>query len=461
MGTTVQLDLGGSTLNLNDGSNYALLAGQQPQTTVRRASRLGGGLPYVELQTTVPLRVFGSTPAAALAALADLQQIDQQVADWKDGEPEDPVIYIYAPDGSALAAPPRAVVLGPHRPGDPLVVLPRTFNKYIVGSEINPVYLQLRHGALLGAEESKSSSAVANPGVMSVATFTDHDGVASVYDLRLAGFTDSTVSGSIGAGLLMLANASNRLVVIEAEGGASGADAEWSSTGVTSASGGNVLRFTAADTDPSSTGFYNLSTAGFDTSLEHVAVAVRVMNNSASKTFFLRFRASTYSGDEIVSVTRKIDPDTYSLPRSLFLGYATVRDGVGYLRLEAWVDDAAGSPTMDIDVLAVMDGGRNGHVIKHNSIDLSSPFGPGVTPVNYDLLVEHRLLEERDSYVGVEEDVAFKQKAASYRGALPIVMTGNDASCLWLGGPSWRLGGSSPVSLTATLTRRAIYTVPQ
>lgn len=461
MSTTVQFDLGGSTLDLNDQSNYALLSGQEPQTGVRKTSRLGGGLPYVDLETVIPIRVFGTTPANALAALGALQDVEEQVSDWKDGEAVSPVIYKYQPHGSALGAALQAVVLGPHRPGQPLIVLPKSFNRYIKGSEINPVYLRFLQRAFLGASESKSSSGVTNPGVMSTASFTAHGGVAAVYDLALSGF-DNTTHSQINPGLILVANAANRLKLIQAE--SIGNSTGWTNQADTTnhASSGSVKRFTATSTTKRLTLAYDLSSAGFNTNLERVAVAVTVRNNSA-KTFFLRFYASTYGDDAVASVVRKIDPTAYSSPQALFLGYASVRNGVGFIWFEAWVDDATGSPTMDIDVVAVMDGGRNGHVLRHGTTLLSAPFVSATPGVNMELRAEHRLLSDRVGFVGMYEDGSDNEKALSYKGEQPIVMTGDDAAVLWLSpdGSSWVDGGASPTSVTATLTRRPIYTVPQ
>jgi len=165
--TTLTLSNGTITLDLNDGSNYALLRGYVPPVAQLRGAALGNRSLYADHNSVIPLRIMGSTAAACLANAQALARALNRINLWRRGDDIDPYIISYGVRGSSLDALQSLCMAA----GDAaqLVALAPTFNEHIRAYEINPATITIQHrGIWLGATQSGTATAADNPSVLTV-----------------------------------------------------------------------------------------------------------------------------------------------------------------------------------------------------------------------------------------------------------------------------------------------------
>lgn len=336
----------GVTIDLLDGVNYALTA-WAPAVSARERSLLGGYSPYLDVTERLSVNVFGTTAGTTLAALDDINVLLEQAEAWSMGDAVAPVIMKVQVEGSVLAEPLEAVVLG--RPGDgTAITLQPSFNHDLLLYEITNVEVELvRRGLWLGPETDRTmQGATVNPAVMTI----DMGG-----ELRRLSPTAVHVTGfganapMLGGGFLVVSGVAaasqhgrNIAVYGAADMTASGFASQ--SDAAHNAYGGDVMRIDAAVNASGS-----LLVGAVNTSVSRVSVFAAVRNNSMTTTWRARAVSTGY-------VTINDDwqiIDTNSLqPRLMYVGTLANQSGThSNLRLDFETNDATG--TLDVNYIAI------------------------------------------------------------------------------------------------------------
>lgn len=235
---------GGTDIDFR-GATYQALSDWQPKVAKRIRHKLGGVV-YQNAVETLPVRVKGTSVPTCLAALYYLSAVLDQAALWHESQGVDAesVLFQYQPDGSALASPQQAPVLGVPEGSPDLMSLRPRFDR-TVGAYAVLVDLQfVRHGRWLGPSEQESLTSQSVSGIKTV-TFTDDLAIASPLTFTYSGFT-ATVPMH---GYFLATNDAAKLAKIEAESGSGG-----SSSVNANASGGTVMRYSSSSGATTATG---------------------------------------------------------------------------------------------------------------------------------------------------------------------------------------------------------------
>lgn len=172
--TTLQLTDGTTTVDFVDNTNQALnVSGWAPNVTYLRESTFGGQGPYEDVDEQLTTDAIGPDTATALSNVRKITTLLTQARRWQRGERVSAVVLKCQPQGSTLAAALQSVVLG--QIGAPGVIHPSTWNDYLMTNEIDAVQASFRRrGAWIGAVDTVSGSAAANPNKTTL-TLAAHD----------------------------------------------------------------------------------------------------------------------------------------------------------------------------------------------------------------------------------------------------------------------------------------------
>lgn len=446
-------------INLNDGMNYAVLNGYRPAVARRRLDALRGYGPFEDAVEIIPLRVFSRLAVPALAqaealnALHELSLAVEQAAQWYNGEPVDPVLFVYRPEGSALSTALRVAVLGYAERQD-MMDLPVTFNENIRAWEINPVLLKVaRHGAMLDDEISASGTGVSNPAVMTT-TLASAAALPSPTRISLDDLSGTTLSGGVN-GYLVLANASNKIQIYEAESGS--VTVPGSGTFATAvdaaASGGSIRRLV-----PISAGDYilTITISSLNTSARRFLILASVRNNSGSVNYAVK--ATLTSKDAVDSRTKIIDAKV-ATPKIVTLGPISVRDTPVQMDI-TFTPSTTGSASdqLDVDHVDIVALDESTHIVTLEGVNLTFLF-------NSTLEIDHRMLSDIKPGMYEERTSTGDKHYLSYRGDISIHMTGDVVAGSIIANTytHWRAVNSTSTVIVAALTaaRRAAYLTPQ
>ena len=121
----------------------------RPATAGRRVGELGGAGPYEEVTEQMGIRVTAATKNQLNERLNTLGELMDRATRWWKGEPRDPVIFEYRPQGIGLGTFQAAILGMPS--GGPTISYPNHIEetKYIgLGTLRDPIQLQfMRRGA--------------------------------------------------------------------------------------------------------------------------------------------------------------------------------------------------------------------------------------------------------------------------------------------------------------------------
>ena len=252
MAHTIKISDGTTTCDFL-GSNYKILTGGgwAPRTAKRRQSVMGGQSPYEDVVETMAIQVKGTSVATCLSKVAALSDLLDQAAKWNQNDAGVTAVYMeYEPNGSALAASVKALIVGPPGYGD-FITMPNHYTylgqtgAYLLGTVSDPIVVSFtRRGLWRGATEAKAAAAsTGNPDIVTTAAFTDTPKIPVPYDMDID-FIGRIGEASGGADFYALTtNAADKLYTIECEVMTGGA-----ATVVALASAGNVHRQSDAGT---------------------------------------------------------------------------------------------------------------------------------------------------------------------------------------------------------------------
>lgn len=312
MALTLKLNRGASytTINLNDVTNYRVLDTWNPRIATRKVSQFGGE-PYKDVIESIPLYVKGTTAAVVLEKIEDILAAMEQAFAWKLGAIVDPVLLEYLPTGSSLGAVVQADVLGTPADAADMLELAQ-LAMYMTGNSFETIItLPLwRKGRWLGAAETPAaSSAVSNPGKMSV-TFATSKRIPSPVKVV---FNDESTPGVGGIpehrGYVFWADQADKIQILDSNvmSPFQGLGI-WTSEVITNALGGTVRKI---DTSSNPTGIGgDVSAMNASARLFMVFASIRNLSTTQSWTAKALLYGGTYTeGRPVV-----IEPGTGTSP---------------------------------------------------------------------------------------------------------------------------------------------------
>jgi hypothetical protein len=451
---------GTTTLNLVDGTNYALERGTWAPMVARRRRSTLGGRQYENVVETIPIIVRGSTAATALANMAALSKMLDQAERWSQDEAVAAVKIAYQPHGSTLAAPLESLVLGRADDSDSFQ-LPLTFNDVGMIFSIHGLVLRfVRDGAWYGAEESITITHSAHP-LVGTGTFSASADLLSPVKVSLEGFPDVTVITDYDVGYLLVASSSSRLKLFDAfllTAATFTTDAD----AARKPEGSGVLVYTPVGTTEAVSG----QTATIDGAKRYGFVAA-LRNTSATTEFTVRVGMHG-AGSNATAYTRPYLVDTSTTdPRVVLLGVLEAGDPYTpsfTLRVTA----SAAADTLVVDYLAVIAlDDPTSRILAIGPIDANGQVGVSV-PMN--LVVDPRALTAPNPSVRFVTSSLPTQIWADpdyVRGDGWLLSKGTTIACLAClrnaGASYWRAwdaGLNASMSADFVLTRRILYLSP-
>lgn len=457
---------GTTTLNLLDGTNYALERGSwAPRVATRRLSTLGGR-PYSAVVEEIPLTVRGATAATALANLGALSRLLDQAEAWDNDESVDPVRIVYQPQGSTLSAPLQSLILG--RGGDSILDLPLVFNDVGMIYEIGGLVLRfLRDGAWYGDEETVITEppglATGQPRVQE-ATFMDSADHLSPVTLLMQSMSDKDDIDEYDAGFLLVASSAQRIQVVDGPDMDAGAPFSTDADSGREPEGAGVLVYTPAGTTEVSSGNGGVTlTAG-----KRVGVVAALRNTSASTIFTVRVTVSGPAGRSAASTRPYVVDTSTTDPRIVFLGVSLCDDEL-YTIVSLSVQASAAVDTLVVDYLAliVLDDPTS-RIVAVGPINLNQFINAGDTT---ELQFDPRTLTARSPLVRhVDPDSPTVDYAVPdyVRGDAFLLQRGTKIAAMYCGRNAgsayWRMvdtGTGDPLEVPFAFVRRKAYLTPQ
>lgn len=449
--TTITLDGGPSTVSLVDPDNFQLQENGYMIISPRRLlAGKAGALPYAIVEgEEVRINLYGSTGAVLLANKTDLEEILDQAARWKRGDPVNAILLKILAQGSAFASALQSVIYG----GE--LILPDQFFDKLMVNAIEGVTIKWdRLPAFLGGEEVAGPTTAANvPNIMSL-TFVANPKIASPVELLIDGFSGAAITDNW---LLTAENAAD-LTIVEAEAAVDNTAAgTWNSSKADAGKnprGGLLGGYTAGDTNWNYVSFISLGISGKD-----VTVFGAVRQNNSARTWQLKADSLSLSGGIVNGETRPITLD-YNSGNPQIVNFGTITSALNnheVINIYFKVDSTTGPPTLDFDyfVFMVRDGDCNQAIHVIPSANLSGDFA---------LRFDHRLLERPTPAVLFE--VGANISPMGYDSPPIVLSKGTNLSAVWLAcyDNQWvhtPTSKAAPSQITITGTRRIAYPSPE
>lgn len=479
---------GTTTCTLSDGANGLTnyppqSGGWAPNVAALNQSLVGGRGLYTDVVEEITINVRDTTAALCYGRLDTLARLlDQADHWWLRTETVSPVLLKYAPQGSTIAstaAPLAALVLG-RVTGDTTgaTQLPPTFdsagNQFVTYGVTIKI---LRRGLWIGASESASAGAAANPSVLTI-TMPSTANLASPIELDFTGFTSSAGTGTVDipSGFVFI-GANNSFSLQQAESGGTGglaAGATYVSTAdaAARASGGNVGRLDHHLSAVGAESVINWTLPAAFLNSTRIGIYVTYRNNSAV-TWTLR-------GEAYLTATALTTLNTTPLtniaagpnnPTAIYLGAVANRRGFDTLRLRAAAVGGSGGATIDFDTILAIDlSSGQTYVVTQQGMP-STAIGASFASKNVQIAINNSPNTLRDPETRLDVlttaavlpitplgDTALNGKGLTlqavwyathlYNGATPYWTTQNNA-------------GAAILNIGATITRQLAYLSPQ
>lgn len=461
--STITITDGTTTCTLTDNTNYSLTTdGWAPQVPIRRTSVLGGR-PYTAVAEEIRLNVYGTTTAVALTNLRTLIGLIDQAAAWYADESTDPVTITYLPQGSEQPAALVSLIFGFDGGSSP-AGLPVNFNDRLMLFEISDVSLRfVRDGVWYGAVEENNVEITAEPTVALV-EFVTASPIAAPVTLRIGPFPDQVDIPQYDASYVLVANAANRLQVIDATDLITGAGPFNNYTTDTDAThipqGAGVLVYTPVDT-------IEWNTEGASTTLaagKRIGIVAAVRNDHATTQFQVRVEIEGPLERSRASTRPYLVDNATTDPRIVLLGIVLCEEAIYNLRLYVTASAAAGTLAVDYFALVNLDDATS-RILAIGPIDATSFIQSGEESF---LVIDPRALTSRSPRVRQEGAVtpALYYAVPDYwRGDAFLLSDGDEIACIFCGrtvGDKWTLvdSGGNWFSVFVDAVRRSAFLSP-
>lgn len=458
--TSYTISDGATSVNLADGSNYAILErGTAPAVTSRRAGWFGVG-PFTEVVETVRFSVFGATAEAAYIALMAVYALLDQAERYANGENVGAVTLTYVLEQSSLTGGTASLILSYTHPtsvpGAQLrngpAQLGENFNDLLMVYEIANVSASfIRRGLRLGASDTVAAAGgSANPTVITK-TFASSWGLPCPLDVTLSGLNDAGSS----AGTLIATSA--ELEIQEAEGAVPAANYSSVADAGNFARGGNVLRYAPPDTTERASGV--ITTTTLFRKRARVWVALR---NTSGNKWGIRLIAYPSSALDASETTRQItfDTTTYTAPSFVYLGSIMMDHTFQAFRLMCQCLAFSGAPQLDIDYVVFAQHTPELYVMQHGSW-LFNGLPPGT---NTQIRVKALPTSADRPKLVVYEDNTFTETVIATTSKIDVHVSGNAVRLAWFSptGTAWRhTTAGAATAVDFAVTRYRAYALPR
>lgn len=425
--TTLEITDGTTTLDLVDGTNYALRdQSWSPVVANEKLSRAGGSMFEDVDENPIVIDILGSTGEVVLNNLHNLRALLNQAERWRRGEAVDPVVLNVLAQGSTLTADQQAVILGQQTGSRPLITLPPNFMDYlhtniIEGAEIN----FRRRGEWLAATETETSSGSTNPAVLTASTFTRTADIACPMDIVISGFIADFRQKMV----LPMTNAANKLALVMAPTHSITVPGSGTfNTGTDSGylvAGTNVRKLV-----PNSLGEYTAGTnITMNSDIRTIAGYIVCRNLSNDVSYLVRVKYYGTGSTEVETRKRVIPAGVTTDPIILALGPATIGASITAFDL-IFEPSSTGTSTdaLHLNYTAFVGIDDSSHVIY---LDQFGENGGATAAVKVQLL--HGRLDKLRAEVNElnASDVVINRPLP--RGNATVFMTGNTFACLPFG----------------------------
>lgn len=474
-----------SALGVPGSTNYPLVRDQWAPNVATVKQSLLGGNKYTDVIEEIVIHIKGVDEATLYSSVQTLNNLLEQATRWAKGEKNaTPVVIKYVPRGSTLhsnSTPLQALILGIEPGNDTSSVgLPVTFNNTDLHYYILNVRIRFkRRGLWLGATESASAAAAANPSVLVVIP-PSSPSVPGALQVDFTGFTTVAGTGDLvmpSTGyLIVCASPTTAINVQQADSPVStslAASLTATSTvdGTTRASGGNFYRldYVGVAVDGAALLRYELPAAM--QSAKRIGVFLNYRNNTASDYTI------SAQGWKVVDRFALSTPEIYiaataSDPAPLFLGI--LANNYGFDTIQITVRRGAtitGAQTFDIDTVVFVDmDSPYCHIISFDIATKDLVLGASYASKSVNLTIKNDPLTQRVAQLYVDILTTGLLLDGSYYGDLGLLGKGAGIYCLWYcthaygGTVYWTTqnnAGSAILNIGATVTRRLGYLTPQ
>ena len=468
MASILKITDGTTTVDFLASAGTYRVASWAPEVAGRRASELGGRGPYEDVVEEMVINVAGATPGTSLETL---QTLLDQATRWGLGEPVSPVRLHYKPTSGSDEL--KACIIGPAKPGAPMLELPPGYVNSATTQMISPIRLRFRRtGAWLGATVAKTSDSKSNPLVMTTTTLTamgtdcpmdlDFSSIESSVQLHPSYFLVTSGTTSTTANRIFVGNAKDLATGVRYT---SVADA-----GTASVSG-NVLRYTCntpGTEDNSADLVFSNATLS---AARRYAIFINV-RNVGTGTFNVQALLK-YGTIEPIAETpiTVIEPTGYTDPTYVMLGIVSTAMDSDAVALRISGDTAGQYLSFDSIAVMAVDKPATDRILalvtSDNAVDIdaaNSTFG-----------FFHQLLDKPYPTVlfnaGATWTYPGGDYAMPYRGDPMFWLKAGDTAVkiAWLGTGGnytgkWRVTwdpGTALVATTATITQTKAYLIPR
>lgn len=477
---------GTDTVTFMDGAggtpNWPLAEnGWAPAIAGLRTSPLGGRGPYADVEEQLTCNILGTTAALCYANLDTLARLlDKAERWWLRGETISPVLLKYAPQGSTIAstaAPLVAIVLG-RAGGDEKsgIGLPQDISEAGMLYEIYGVKVSLlRRGPWIGASETASATAVANPAILTI-TMPSTALIPSPIEIDFTGFATQASNGYINMPTgFVLIGPNNAFALLQGEsptatGGKAGLATYTSTADSTArASGGSVGRLDHAAVAIGTQSYIGWALPAAFLNSTRIGIYLTYRNNSAT-SWTIRAEAVRVADMHAAIIDRPSTPITQipaaiGNPTAIYLGAVAGRHGFDKVDLAFVRTGGSGTATLDIDTIVAVDlstgaaytlafqgmDGFLGTALAAKTVVFAINFNPAVT---------------RDPEASVALLTTGFQAALTATGDLAFCANGLIVQAIWYATNStfWTTQNDAfgaTLSIGATVIRRLAFLSPQ
>jgi len=456
----MQITDGTTTINLIGSDGYQLIYnGWSPN--LAHLSNSSMGPVFENVVESIPIAITGDSMVQIMERYAALSDLLHQSEVWsKNDAGVDAVKFKYQPNGSALASPLQAVIVGRSNSGR-FLAPPSTYNDAaFVGNVMAPVVVSFtRRGLLLGATEAKSSAtSTSNPAILTATTFTDEPKIPVPYDAKIEFYDTGALSAidPIQNMAIFFSNSANKFHIEEGEDAS--ADTGMTDTAVATASGGNVIRGTLAPASQNTATYAQANWSTFDSGIRMVTVAAMIRSQDAiAFSTYLRLGTNITTGEIINSNVSYVD-GTNTNPLIVYYGPIALSQGMSNYDIRFVFNGITGSGDFDLDYFCIigLDENTRQFYFEKNSYHAREQ-----------LFINHNLDSKLKPSVYMADDGPVSITYSGYEaGDALLVASGNSISALVMGGGGNSANyiindsGTDPLDIDLTVTRTMGYLTP-
>lgn len=376
------------TIVLSSGTNvpgdFTIVRGTwSPKVATLRTNQSGGQGAYQDVLEEMEINITGSSVDNLYTNINRLITMLERARKATNGEsiiPSGPVLFTYIPQGSTSNIPLQTYVLGPP-PGESGVELPPNWVE--VGMTRFAMRCRLRFmrrgrwirpAPAFGYRNAVTYQASSVEPITTVhqVAFPEPQSIFAPASIAIQ-IVLSTSSPFVPAGYLCYSSR-YPTVVIDAENTNAGSNFSVVSESSTFARNGAILRYTPTSSSLVTSNWINNGGLTPLNALRKTPIAViaAVRTNNSSRQYWLRIDLRDTNNRPISTDLQPI-PQGSTLPQLVRMGIIVSSTYISpFIRFSCQVNDASGSPTLDIDYIAFVPlANRASRIIQHDREDIT------------------------------------------------------------------------------------------